>query len=193
MLRVLAAEVLESVGRRLDLYGTYEDEVVETIVLLDASALLGRDDLREAFEEGDEDDAHAHVFAALAATHLAAAADMERLGADTRVRAARLSAAWQNHVLERPRSDAAWLTPAAVAARYGVTPQAVYKWIKAGRVRAEQTPGGSWRLPAEQFERGRADAQRLAALKAKLVAQAGDAPAVSDEELGDEIVSRRSR
>jgi excisionase family DNA binding protein len=193
MLRVLAAEVLESVGRRLDLYGTYEDEVVETIVLLDASALLGRDDLREAFEEGDEDDAHAHVFAALVASHLAAAADMERLGADTRVRAARLSAAWQSHVLQRPRSDAAWLTPADVAARYGVTPQAVYKWIKAGRVRAEQTPGGSWRLPAEQFQRGRGDAPRFAAVKAKLVDHAGDAPPVSDEQLGDEIASRRSR
>jgi excisionase family DNA binding protein len=38
-----------------------------------------------------------------------------------------------------------WLTATQVAARYGVTPQAVYKWIRAGRVRAEQTPGGSWR------------------------------------------------
>src|ERR1039457_3883898 len=50
LLRVLAAEILDSVGRRLDLYDGYEDAVVETVGLLDASGLLGRDDLRESFE-----------------------------------------------------------------------------------------------------------------------------------------------
>jgi excisionase family DNA binding protein len=191
LLRVLAREVLDSVGRRLDMYSGHEDEVVETVELLDASGLLGRDDLREAFEEADEDDDHAQAFAALIAGHLGDAADLERLGAQARVRAARLAATWQGHVLDRPRRDAEWLTAPQLAARYGVTPQAVYKWIKAGRVQAEQTPGGSWRLPADQFERGRTDPRRLAALKAKILEHAGDAPTVSDEELTDEIVSRR--
>ena len=191
LLRVLAREVLDSVGRRLDMHSGHEDEVIETIALLDASGLLGRDDLREAFEEADEDDEHAHEFAALIAMHLGEVADMERLGAETRVRAARSEATWQHHVFERPRPDMAWLTAPQVAARYGVTPQAVYKWIKAGRVQAEQTPGGSWRLPADQFDRGRTDPTRLAALKAKLLEHAGDAPTVSDEELADEIVGRR--
>lgn len=191
LLRVLAREVLDSVGRRLDMYSGHEDEVIETVELLDASGLLGRDDLREAFEDADEDDDHAQAFAALLAGHLGQAADVERLGGDARVIAARLSATWQGHVLNRPRADTAWLTASQVAVRYGVTPQAVYKWIKAGRVRAEQTPGGSWRLPADQFDRGRTDPRRLAALKARLVEHAGDAPTASDGELADEIVSRR--
>jgi len=193
LLRVLAREVLDSVGRRLHLYGGHEDEVIDTVELLDASGLLGRDDLRVAFEEADEDDDHAQAFAALLAGHLGHAADVERLGVDARVRAARLSATWQGHVLDRPRPDTAWLTAPQVAARYGVTPQAVYKWIKAGRIQAEQTPGGSWRLPADQFDCGRTDSRRLAALKAKLVEHAGDAPSVSDEEIADEIVGRRQR
>ncbi len=191
LLRVLAREILDSVGRRLDMYGGHEDEVVDTVELLDASGLLGRDDLREAFEEADEDDEHAQAFAALLAGHLGHAADVQRLGVGARVRAARLSATWQAQVLDRPRPDRAWLTAPQVAARYGVTPQAVYKWIKAGRIQAEQTPGGSWRLPADQFDRGRADPRRLAALKSKLVAHVGDVATVSGEELADEIVGRR--
>lgn len=193
LLRVLAREVLDSVGRRLGTYSGHEEEVVETVALLDASGLLGRDDLREAFEEADEDDEHAQAFAALLAGHLTEAADIDRLGADARVRAARLSATWQGHVLDRAHPDTGWLTAAQVAARYGVTPQAVYKWIKARRVTGEQTPGGSWRLPADQFDRGRTDPRRLAALKAELAELVGDAPDVSDEELADEIVSRRQQ
>lgn len=193
LLRVLAREVLDSVGRRLDMYSGHEEEVVETVALLDASGLLGRDDLREAFEEADEDDDHAQAFAALLAGHLGQAADVVRLGAEARVRAARLSATWQGHVLDRPRPDEAWMSAAQVATRYGVTPQAVYKWIKAGRVQAEQTPGGSWRLPADQFDRGRTDPRQLAALKVKLLEHVSDAAMISEEELADEIVARRQR
>lgn len=191
LLRVLAREVLDSVGRRLDMYGGHEDEVVETVELLDASGLLARDDLREGFSEADEDDDHAQAFAALIARHLGDAADVDRLGAAARVRAARLAALWQGRVLVRSRPDTEWLTAAQVAARYGVTPQAVYKWIKAGRVQAEQTPGGSWRLPAAQFDRARTDPAHLAALKTRLLEHAGDTPTVTNEELADEIVSRR--
>ncbi len=191
LLRVLAREVLDSVGRRLDMYSGHEDDVIETVELLDASGLLGRDDLREAFEEADEDDDHAQAFATLFAGHLGHAADLDRLGVEARVRAARLAATWQGHVRDRARPDTEWLTAPQVAARYGVTPQAVYKWIKAGRVHAEQTPGGSWRLPIDQFARGRTDPARLAALKARLLEHAGDTPSVTDEELADEIVSRR--
>src|SRR6266496_2064807 len=50
LLRVLARELMDSIGRRLDLYAGHEDEFIETVALLDASGLIGRDDLREAFE-----------------------------------------------------------------------------------------------------------------------------------------------
>ncbi len=50
-----------------------------------------------------------------------------------------------------------------------MTPQAVYKWIRDDLVQAERTPGGSWRVPADQFDRGRLDRGRTAELKAKLL------------------------
>jgi excisionase family DNA binding protein len=190
LLRVLAAEILASIGRRLDLYGGYEDEVIETVEILDQAGLLGRDDLREAFEEADEDDDHAETFTALLISHLNAAADIERLGVEGRLKAIRLASAWQLHIADRTPGERQWLTAAQVAAKYGVTPQAVYKWISAGRVRAEQTPGGSWRLPADQFthERIGHDATEL---KTQLLARAADSPAPSDEELAAEVVERR--
>jgi excisionase family DNA binding protein len=193
LLRVLAAEILASVGRRLDLYGGYEGEIVETVEILDRSGLLGRDDLREAFEEADEDDGHAETFGALLAAHLGAAADMERLGVERRLRAVRLAGAWQAHVADHARAPRKWLTAAEVAARYGVTPQAVYRWIAAGRVRAEQTPGGSWRLPADQFAGEQISPVASADFKARLLEQAGERPAPTDEQLADEIVKRRRR
>ena len=192
LLRVLAKEVLESVGRRLDLYDGYEDEVVATMGLLDEAGLIGRDDLREAFEEADEDDAKAEEFAALLADHLNLAADMPRLEADARVRALRLAGSWQGHVRDHDAREPGWLTVAQVAARYGVTPQAVYKWIRDERVQAERTPGGSWRVPAGQFDGSRLDLGRTAELKRKLLERVADAPTPSEEELAEEIVARRS-
>jgi hypothetical protein len=190
-LKILASEILESAGRRLDLYSDHHEEVVETVEILDASGLLGRDDLREAFEDADEDDDRAQVFAALLASHLDAAAEIERLGVDVRLRALRLAGVWRGHVRDRARDEPEWWSAAQVATRYGVTPQAVYKWIDAGRVSAERTPGGSWRLAADQFEPQRARQDAATALKAKLVERAGSAASPSDEELAAEIVARR--
>ncbi len=191
-LKILASEILESAGRRLDLYSDHDEEVVETVEILDASGLLGRDDLREAFEDADEDHDRAQAFAALLASHLDSAAEVERLGVDVRLRALRLAGVWRGHVSDRARDEEPeWLSAAQVAARYGVTPQAVYKWIDAGRVRAERTPGGSWRLAADQFEPQRARQRAATALKAKLVERAGSEASPSDEELAAEIVARR--
>jgi excisionase family DNA binding protein len=191
LLRVLAAEILASVGRRLDLYSGYEDEVIETVEILDQAGLLGRDDLREAFEEADEDEDHAETFTALLISHLGAAADIERLGVGVRLKAMRLAGAWQMHIADRTQAERQWLTAAQVAAKYGVTPQAVYKWISAGRVRAEQTPGGSWRLPADQFAHEHIRRDETMELKARLLARAVDSPTPSDGELAVEIAERR--
>lgn len=191
LLKVLAAEILASAGRRLDLYGPYEQQVIDTVETLDESGLLGRDDLREAFEEADEDDERAQAFAALLISHLNAAADIERLGIDVRLKALRLAGAWQQHIDDREQAEPEWLTAAQVAARYGVTPQAVYKWIAAGRVDAEQTPGGSWRLPATQFSRRERRPRAAAQLKTELLERAGGAPGPSDEELAGEVLERR--
>lgn len=45
------------------------------------------------------------------------------------------------------------LSVADVAAHFGVTPQAVYKWCEAGKIEFERTPGGGYRIPgAQPFE-----------------------------------------
>jgi hypothetical protein len=173
-------------------HGYDDDQVVETVRLLDLAGLLGQDDLREAFEQADEDEERARELATLLVSHLGPAADIERLGVADRVKALRLSTGWQHHLMGRAEREGDWLTAAQVAMRYAVTPQAVYKWIKAGRVQAEQTPGGSWRLPAAQFARpDTSDLERAAALKARLLEHAGDCGAASDEALAQEIVDRR--
>ena len=49
--------ILDTAGSKLDLYsGGYETSMVETVKLLDAAGYLGRDDLRQAFEEADDSD-----------------------------------------------------------------------------------------------------------------------------------------
>jgi excisionase family DNA binding protein len=81
---------------------------------------------------------------------------------------------------------------AQVAARYGVTSSAVYKWIRDGRIRADRSSEGAWRVPAERLERGRLDFSRTAGLRDKLLERVSDAPSVNDAELAAEIVARRS-
>lgn len=38
------------------------------------------------------------------------------------------------------------------AERLRVSQQQIRRWCEEGRIRAERTPGGTWRIPAEQFE-----------------------------------------
>jgi hypothetical protein len=167
--------------------GSYMVNVLELPSGEVAIALAGTGTLLEA----DESDDQAQTFAALLISHLNAASDIERLGVETRLKALRLASAWQRHVDDRSQGESEWLSAAQVAAHYGVTPQAVYKWIGAGRVKAEQTPGGSWRLPAEQFTHGAFKPDAAAQLKAELLERAGDLPSPSDEELAAEIIERR--
>ena len=49
--------------------------------------------------------------------------------------------------------EPAYLSVGDVAARFGVTTQAVYKWLQRQRIEGTRGPGGSWRIPAAQFER----------------------------------------
>lgn len=44
-----------------------------------------------------------------------------------------------------------YVSVAAVAAHFGVSVKAVYRWMAAGRIEAERRPGGSYRIPAAQF------------------------------------------
>lgn len=50
--------------------------------------------------------------------------------------------------------EAGYVTVADVAAHFGVSVKAVYRWMATGRIRSERRPGGSYRIPAEQFRAG---------------------------------------
>ena len=50
-----------------------------------------------------------------------------------------------------PLPDAGYVTAIEVAAHFGVSVKAVYRWMATGRIRAERRPGGSYRIPADQF------------------------------------------
>ena len=41
---------------------------------------------------------------------------------------------------------------AYIAERFGMSQQQVRRWCEEGRIIAEQTPGGTWRIPASQFK-----------------------------------------
>jgi transposase-like protein len=192
LLRILAMGILDSAGSKLDLYSGYEAPMIETVELLDAGGYLGRDDLRQAFEEADESEEAAAGFFALLADYLRLTADVERLPVEERMRALELAYDWRDQVLDRPGKAEEFLSVADVAGEFGVTPQAVYKWIREKKVEARTTPGGSYRLPAAQFtRRGRLDHARVATLQRKLLQrhpeQTGD-----DRDLAEEIRRRRS-
>jgi excisionase family DNA binding protein len=191
MRKILAREALDSAGSKLDLYEGYEDLFVDSFRLLDASGYLGRDDLRAAFEEAASDEA-ASLFIALLADYVRQVADIERLDAESRILALELAARWRDILVEHPGEEEGWLSVAQVAARFGVTPQAVYKWIRDGKIDFEERPGGSYRVPAGQFmDRGAAHRRRVLDLQKRLVAERGAARPVEDEELVAELRARR--
>jgi excisionase family DNA binding protein len=87
--------------------------------------------------------------------------------------------------LLRQRPEPQYVSVGDVAARFGVTTQAVYKWLRDERIEATRGPGGSWLIPAAQFERhgGPATSRReLDELKQHLVrVQEGHEPPSEDE------------
>ncbi|MGH2911784.1 MAG: helix-turn-helix domain-containing protein [Solirubrobacteraceae bacterium] len=62
-----------------------------------------------------------------------------------------MASQWREHVLGRPRQEPTYLSVGDVAARFGVSTQAVYKWLAKQRIEGTRGPGGSWRIPATQI------------------------------------------
>lgn len=57
----------------------------------------------------------------------------------------------------QPDGDAKYLTTGDAARACDVSLVAVKKWIRQGKLRAIRTPGGHFRIPADEFERFRAE------------------------------------
>lgn len=54
-----------------------------------------------------------------------------------------------------------YYTPAEVGRGVGVSRQTVVGWIRSGRLKADRTPGGHWRIPAELVDVDGEHAERV--------------------------------
>lgn len=199
MLRVLAKEMQEIVSGELDVYHGLDEQFERTLVLLDRSGLIGRDELRRAFEvvglpeEGGRG-VDGGEFVLTLAAHLEETADIEHLSAEERLAAHRLAGVWREQIEAEdvPETDA-MLAVADVASHFGVTPQAVYKWCEARKIEFERTPGGGYRIPAAQFDwaRGTAGQRPRREITERLLAKHGDESTPSEEEIVSSIRKAR--
>ena len=188
-LHYLAVHMLEELRSEFDLYGGYEDEFVESLLLLDGQEELFDHEMMIVYQFVGTDEESGGRLLALIAARLAsiAARSPDELG----TRAGLLADLWRERMLAAEREGESYITVAQVAARYAVTPQAVYKWIQKGKVVAEETPGGSYRIPSGQFMTTRATLERRAQTRRRLLDHAGDSEPISDEEVAEAI--RRTR
>jgi excisionase family DNA binding protein len=199
MRRVLAKEMQDLVVEELEIYAGLDEQFERTLELLDASGFIGRDELRRAFEvvglDEPESGLSAAEFVLLLAFYLEESAGLERLDKETRLEALHVATAWR-HIVETEQSveqPQETLSVADVAAHFEVTPQAVYKWCEAGKIEFERTPGGSYRIPAGQFDwaRGQDTRQKRREIAERLLARYGDKPPMSEEEMVAEIRKAR--
>jgi excisionase family DNA binding protein len=152
-LHAVAKEVAVSLSA-LDLHSDDHAElVVESLQTLDDAGLFASDGVRRSLETLHEPEGGADLLAAELAGLLRDAAGVEHLGVDRRVRAVEMASEWREYVQGRQRPEPQYISVGDVGARFGVTTQAVYKWLKDQRIEATRGPGGSWRIPAAQFDR----------------------------------------
>jgi excisionase family DNA binding protein len=186
LLHVIAKEIVESLCS-LDLYSDeYAKLTLESLQTLDDAALFADDGLRRCIETLHEPDGGVDLLAAEISGLLRDAAGVGHLGAERRVHAVDMASDWRERVLGRRRSEPEYISVGDVAARYGVTTQAVYKWLRDDRIEATRGPGGSWRIPAAQFardERPATSRRKLDDLKKHLVTVHNGDELPSEDEL----------
>jgi excisionase family DNA binding protein len=190
LVHVLAKDLFDALSD-LDLYGEeYARLTVDSFETLDAAGLFARDSLRRAFEALHEQVGGAEAVAAEISGLLREAAGVTGLGVERRVQAVEMASQWREHVVHRQRAEPAVLSVGDVAARFGVTTQAVYRWLQKGRIEATRGPGGSWRIPAAQFareERPATSRAQLDALQAHLTGLHGDVSTGEADRLAEQM------
>jgi excisionase family DNA binding protein len=190
LLHVIAKEIADSL-RDLDLYGDeYAQLTVDSLQTLDDAGLFERDSVRRCLELLHEPDGGVDLLAAEVAGLLRVAGGVDHLGVDRRVRAVEMASEWREHVVTRQSREPELLSVGDVAARFGVTTQAVYKWLKLERIEGTRSPGGSWRIPAAQFDRDTRPAtprKALDDLQARLMRLHEGADLPTDAELGEQL------
>jgi excisionase family DNA binding protein len=178
-LRFIASDLLAALRSPFDLYTGYEHDFVETVVMLADHDLFLDNDMLSAYQALGADDEEAP--GRLLALVVSRLGDLAGSGTAAPGRAGELAELWSDVLSSKEEDD--MLTVSQVAARYRVTPQAVYKWIHAGKVDAEETPGGSYRIAASQFRTNRELQERRRELRRRLAQRTGAHEELSDEEL----------
>jgi len=190
LVRAIAKEIFESLGA-LDMYADqYAQLTIESLGTLDDAGLFASDSLRRCLEALHEPAGGVELLAAEIAGLLRDAASVAQLGVQRRIRAVEMASQWREHLLVREPAEPGYLSVADVAARYGVSTQAVYKWLAKQRIEGTRGPGGSWRIPAAQFRsdtRPAATRERLDALQAQLLSLHSDSDLPAEEELGGQL------
>jgi excisionase family DNA binding protein len=190
LVRAIAKEIFESLGA-LGMYADqYAQLTIESLSILDDAGLFASDSLRRCLEALHEPGGGVELLAAEVAGLLRDAAGVERLGVQRRIHAVEMASQWREHLLVCEPAEPGYLSVADVAARYGVSTQAVYKWLAKQRIEGTRGPGGSWRIPAAQFQsdtRPATTRERLDALQAQLISLHGDSSLPTEEELGGQL------
>lgn len=169
---LLVSEMLVELGSDLDLSGEYAERFVESIDLLDRHEGFFDHAMLMAYQalgvdpDGEDEREDSRRLLATVVARLGDVASDDRVEAVDGSRAGELAELWREHLAAAQNER--YLTVAELAARHGVTPQAVYKWIHSGKVDAEERPGGSYRIPADQFRLSESLRARRAETRRKL-------------------------
>ena len=183
---LLASEMLVELRSDLDLYGSFGDGFVDSIDLLDRHdrffdhAMLMAYQALGVEQEGEDEREHSRRLLAIVSARLGDVAVSDEVELPDRRRSGELANLWRE--LLAASQDQQYLTVAQLAARHGVTPQAVYKWIHSGKIEAEERPGGSYRIPAGQFRSSSSLLARRAETRRKLLELQG-ARTLTDEDI----------
>ena len=87
--------------------------------------------------------------------------------------------------LDQSKDDTKMLTTGDVSKKLGVSKQAVINWIETGKIKAYQTPGGHYRIPADQFRTSEEQDATSEAIFERLWAKRADMPPIDEDDLGD--------
>jgi excisionase family DNA binding protein len=138
--QVAVSALEESLRSKFDLYGDLGDRFVDSVLLLaDADRLLDNDMLRR-FQAIAIDERGGDRFFSAVIARLGEVAEDAAVRDALRVRAREHYDYWRDHA---PALAEELYSIEEVARQFFVSKAAVYRWIKAGKLAARRTPGGS--------------------------------------------------
>ena len=147
----LARAMFDEFHSEFDLYTGFDEPFDASIALLDHCGRFGDQDLLRTFQGVPADDEGPSRLLASISARLGEITDDESCVAEQRALAGRLSTLWRGVIAETVHDE--MMTVSQVAGRFGVSVQAVYKWVNEHKIECQRSPGGrKIRIPAAQFD-----------------------------------------